>query len=75
MLSSRATAGRPKSIEISPVAKQFHNLPGVSIGQLLKAGGKFHATTGVWVFQDGSKGRFISPTATLDHFFQAILDL
>ena len=39
-------------------AVAFHKIPGVQIGDLLKAGARFEPQKGSWVFRDGSRGKF-----------------
>ncbi len=52
--------------------RQFHNTPGVTVGELVKAGAKFSPDAGVWRFPDGSRGQFVWIKGMTNRFFQAV---
>ena len=53
-----------------PVAARFHNHIGVTVAELLKSGGRFSPTAGVWTFPDGSRGQFLLPGGMIESVFK-----
>ncbi len=55
-----------------PIAARFHNLTGVTVADLLKAGGRFSPSAGVWTFPDSSRGQFLSPRGMIESVFKIV---
>ena len=55
-------------------AQRFHNLTGVTVGSLVKSGGRFSPAADLWRFPDGSCGKFLASDGLCGRVFKVVKD-